>query len=123
MLKGKTVMGISNDIDHITLSMMLSKFGVTPDTIRTVPTSFDVRDFIDKKVDAMSVYTTNELYELEKNNVAFNLFDPMVYGMRFYDLNLFTSQQEFREHPERVLRFRRAVITSYSIHYTKLYED
>ncbi len=110
MLKGRTVMGISDAIDQITLSMMLSKFGVTPDTIKTVPASFNVQDFIDKKVDAMSVYTTNELYELEKSGVSFNLFDPMVYGMRFYDLNLFTSQQELKEHPDRVMRFRRASI-------------
>lgn len=109
-LKGKKVMGVSDSIDNITLITMLNKFNISPKDIERIPTSFGINDFINKKVDAMSIFTTNELYELKKRGVEFNLFDPTLYGAKYYDLNLFTTQSEQRYHPERVAKMREASI-------------
>ncbi len=109
-LKGKKVMGVSDSIDNITLLTMLNMFEIYTHDITHVPASFNIDDFIDKKVDAMSVYTTNELYQLDRKGMKYNIFDPTAYGAKYYDLNLFTSRDELEHHPERVEKFKNASI-------------
>jgi len=110
MLKGKTIMGMPNNIDYMMFYIMLKKFGVEPGDITLRPSSFDYREFMEKKADADTIFKTNELYELDRRGVDYNIFDPTLYGPVYYDLNLFTTQQEYRRHPDRVRRFRRASI-------------
>lgn len=107
-LKGKKVMGVSDSIQNITLLTMLSKFNVTLKDIYSVEATFNPEDFIQKKVDAMAVFTTNETYELNKRGVKYNILDPTVYGTKYYDVNLFTSKKELQEHPQRVKKFLNA---------------
>ncbi len=109
-LKGKKVMGVSDNIDNITLVSMLSKFGVSFSDIDSLPTSFGIDEFIDKKIEAMSAFTTNELFELTKRGVPYRVFDPTVYGTKYYDLNLFTSKKEATTNPDRVQKMKEASI-------------
>ncbi|SFP03076.1 ABC-type nitrate/sulfonate/bicarbonate transport system, substrate-binding protein [Hydrogenimonas thermophila] len=109
-LKGKKVMGIGNDINSAMMLIMFKKFGLTSNDFIHIPPSFNVQDFIDKKVDAMAIFTTNEIYYLNKAKVPYNLLNPTIYGAEFYDLNLFTSQEEVKHHPKRVKKFRDASI-------------
>ncbi len=109
-LSNKKIMGLSNSIHDITLLTMLNKFNIGLDNITTVPASFNTDAFIDKKVDAMSVFTTNELYSLNQKDVKYNIFDPVIYGAKHYTANLFTSAKELHEHPEQVARFTKASI-------------
>ncbi len=109
-LKGKRVMGLDDSIHNITLLSMLDKFGIKASDLKPVPASFNLDDFIDKKIDAMSVFTTNELYILNKKGIKYTLFDPVVYGSKYYDVNLFTSKKEYADHPKRVQDFRNASI-------------
>ncbi len=109
-LKGKRVMGISNSIDGITLTAMLSKFSVTTSNIQNILPSFNIEDFIEKRVDAMAVFTTNELYELDRRGVKYNIFDPTTYGTKYYDVNLFTTKEEIEKNPKRAKDFRDASI-------------
>ena len=107
-LIGKKIMGVSNSIDGITLQLMLEKFDVSLNDVKTVATTFDINDFIEKKVDAMAVFTTNEIYKLDKQNSSYNLFNPSVYGMEYYDVNLFTSQDFALKNPQIVKKFHQA---------------
>ena len=109
-LVDKKVMGISNSVDDITLLMMLDKFGVNPDSIVNVPPNYSVDAFVNGSVDAMVVFTTNEVFQIESAGKKYNLFDPTVYGAEYYDVNLFTSQAELKNNPSRVKRFREASI-------------
>ncbi len=109
-LKGKKVMGVSDSIDNITLLAMLEKFDIHTQDIIDVPETFNIDDFVDKKVDALSVYTTNELYQLDQKGVKYNIFDPIAYGAKYYDVNLFTTRDELIHHPERVKKFKSASI-------------
>jgi len=109
-LKGKIVMGISDDIQHITLLSMLQTFNITLKDIKSVQATFNNNDFINKKVDAMAVFTTNEPYELNKKGIKYNILDPTTYGNQYYDLNLFTSKEELQNHPFRVKNFKEASI-------------
>ncbi|MEA1891163.1 MAG: ABC transporter substrate-binding protein [Campylobacterota bacterium] len=109
-LKDKKIMGLSDSIHSITLLTMLKKFNIELNDIHNIPASFKIDEFINKKVDAMSVFTTNELYQLDKRGTPYTIFDPVSYGAKYYDANLFTSKKELLEHPERVKRFREASI-------------
>mgnify|MGYP005843209839 CR=1 FL=1 len=107
-LESKKVMGVSDDIDSITLMMMLEKFGVDSNDIINIPSDFSLNQFINKKIDAMAVFTTNEVFELDKQGVKYNLFDPASYGTEYYDVNLFTSSKFAQQHPQKVQKFIQA---------------
>ena len=109
-LKGKRVMGISKSIQCLTLLTMLHPFNMTEDDLIDVPISFDLDNFIEKRVDAMSMYTTNELFYLNKRGIPYTILDPVSYGAKYYDLNLFTTTKELLTHPQRARDFRDASI-------------
>ena len=109
-LKGSRIEGLANNIDNITLYTMLNKFGISYNDIDNIPPSFSVDNFINKKIDAMSAFTTNELFILREAGIAFNVFDPVSYGATYYDVNLFTSEEEAVRFPSRVTNFKDASI-------------
>ena len=69
-----------------------------------------LQDFIDKKVDITSAYSTSEPYLLKKKGIEFNIIDPKSYGIDFYGDNFFTTQKEIEEHPHRVAKMKRATL-------------
>ncbi|MBC8236815.1 MAG: ABC transporter substrate-binding protein, partial [Helicobacteraceae bacterium] len=107
-LKGAKVEGLANNIDNITLYTMLDKFDIHEADIQTVKPSFSIDNFVNQKVDAMSAFTTNELFLLDEARVQYNIFDPVTYGAKYYDVNLFTSTNEVTKHPQRVRNFKMA---------------
>ena len=109
-LEGKKIMGIADSVHSMTILNMLNKFSVNRNDYESVKTDYTLEPFIDKKVDAMSVFITNEPYTLNKKGIKYKLFDPMVYGIKYYDLNLFTTQEELENHPKRVKNFTEASI-------------
>jgi ABC-type nitrate/sulfonate/bicarbonate transport system substrate-binding protein/nitrogen-specific signal transduction histidine kinase len=68
----------------------------------------DLEPFINGEVDAIDAYSTDEPYELMNRGVPFNLFNPRTAGIDFYGDNLFTTEQELENHPQRVRKFRAA---------------
>ncbi len=109
-LKGKKVMGSGDNINSEVISMMLKKFDITSSDFTSVKPTFRIDEFVEKKVDAMTIYTTNEIFQLDKLGIEYNLLDPSVYGAEFYDINLFTSRSETKLHPNRVSKFKAASI-------------
>jgi len=109
-LRGTKIEGLSNNIDNITLYTMLNKFDLNENDIETLAPTFKMDNFINKKVDAMTAFTTNELYLLDIAGIKYNIFDPVTYGTKYYDVNLFTSKKEVLNNPQRVKNFRQASI-------------
>jgi signal transduction histidine kinase/ABC-type nitrate/sulfonate/bicarbonate transport system substrate-binding protein len=107
-LINKKIMGVSDSIDSITLQLMLEKFDISLSDVNTVATTFDINDFINEKVDAMAVFTTNEIYKLDKQKIPYNLFNPSVYGMEYYDVNLFTTRTYALNNAQTVKKFTQA---------------
>lgn len=68
----------------------------------------DLEPFIAGEVEAIDAYITDEPYELMIRGVPFNLFHPRAAGIDFYGDNLFTTESELNNHPDRVRRFRQA---------------
>ena len=70
--------------------------------------SFDVQDLVRGRVAAMSAYSTDEPFLLRQAGVDLLTFTPRAGGIDFYGDNLFTTEQQLREHPERTRAFRQA---------------
>jgi len=101
-LKGKRVMANEQEILSSPIAGMLSEFNIHPEDLRLVKPSFNLEDFTEKRVDAMTVFITNEIHELNRHKVRYTILNPSSYNSQFYDVNLFTSKQEVEAHHERV---------------------
>lgn len=92
------------------LMAYLKKEGVATGQLKLLPYSFDFGDLIDGKVDAISAFSSDELYYLDRSAFRYLMFTPRSAGIDFYGDNLFTTEQEIHTHPERVKAFRAASI-------------
>ena len=100
---GRTV---SLGTDAATRAMFL-KEGGDPDQLN-LSSSWDYNDLVEGRIDAITAYTTDQPSALKKEGVEVNIIRPTTYGIDFYGDCLFTSEQEVREHPDRVEAFRSA---------------
>lgn len=99
----------------------LKKEGVPLDRVRQVPHSFDADGLIQGKAEAISGYISNQPYYFTQANYPYRTFSPRSAGIDFYGDNLFTSEQELRDHPDRVRAFRAASMRGWQ--YAKEHRD
>jgi len=104
-LVGKTIMGTTDELKYSSLALMLDHFFVNKKNAKFLEHSFNINDFIDHKVDAISAFRTNQLFELNQRNIEYNIIDPADYGFSMSAVNLFTSYSEILSHPERSRHF------------------
>lgn len=104
-LIAKTIMGTNNELKHSSLSLLLSHFDITSSNSRFVDQTFSIDPFVRHEVDAMSVYRSNQLYDLDRLKIAYDIIDPAEYGFVVNAGNLFTSRQEAVEHSQRGEKF------------------
>ncbi len=90
------------------IKMLLKRNGLLAGQYHSVPHTFNTADLINGHVDAITAYSLNEPFELMQRGIAFRSFDPRLSGVNFYGDNLFTTERELHEHPERVKAFLRA---------------
>jgi diguanylate cyclase (GGDEF)-like protein len=86
----------------------LKREGLPGERIHVLKHSFNPQDLIDGKVDAISAYVTNEPYFLDKARFPYQIYTPRASGIDFYGDNLFTTEQELKQHPDRARAFREA---------------
>lgn len=79
-----------------------------PNTFKVLPHHFDTSALLNGQVDVMSVYITDELYELKRQDLEYRLFQPASAGIDFYGDNLFTRRELQQQNPDLVRRFRAA---------------
>ena len=106
-LRGKRVM-ITPATDPECQAMLVGE-GLSSDAVTYVPHSWNIDDLMARRVDAMSVYLTNEPYLMQQRGVAASYIKPVNYGIDFYGDCLVTTEAQVQEHPERVESFLRAV--------------
>jgi len=75
-----------------------------------VPHSFDPKDLISGRIDALSAYITDEPYVLQAAGFPYLAFSPSAAGINFYGDTLFTTEEKVRAAPERIRAFRSAAI-------------
>lgn len=104
-LVGKKVM-MEPSSGEILAYLLHEKLNITQ--FKTQPHVFSYQALVDGKVDAMSAYITDEVYPLKKLGFPMLMLNPRSVGVDFYGDNLFTTEDEIRNHPERVKAFREA---------------
>ncbi|NLY40661.1 MAG: ABC transporter substrate-binding protein, partial [Desulfovibrionales bacterium] len=105
-LRGKRIMNIKEMTPEI--SGMFLNEGVPPNSITWLDHTWTVDDLIAGRVDAQSAYSTNEPFVLQEQGIRPAFIRPSTYSIDFYGDCLLTSEQEARNHPERVQAFFRA---------------
>ncbi len=88
--------------------------GVDPAKLKVIPHSFNLDDFISGKTAAMTAYSTDEPSRLRALGITYQEFTPRSGGIDFYGDNLFTSEAQIRDHPERVRAFRAASLRGWN---------
>ncbi|WP_428026522.1 diguanylate cyclase [Arcobacter sp.] len=106
--KNKRIMLANNEKDEITLKSMMFSKGLSLDQLVIQEHSFNSDDLINKKVDLMSAYISNEPFLLKEKGYKSIIFDPKDYGFDFYNDILFTSQKNVENNNEEVRRFKEA---------------
>ncbi|HJV01668.1 MAG TPA: EAL domain-containing protein [Burkholderiaceae bacterium] len=86
----------------------LKQEGIPASSFQRVEHSFNPEDLVAGKVDAMSIYTTNEPDTFDRLGFPYDVYTPRTAGIDFYGDNLFTSEAELAAHPQRVKAFRAA---------------
>lgn len=86
----------------------LKREGINITSFDSIPHSFDLNSFITGEADAYSAYVTTELFDLNQTGIPYLTFTPRAAGIDFYGDNLFTSENELANNPERVESFIQA---------------
>lgn len=101
-LAGKRVMLEAHSQE---LVAYLMKEGIDPDQLIPVSYSFDPLKLLQGKADAMSAYSTDEPFFLQKAGIPYLEFNPRAGGIDFYGDTLFTTKAIIRDHPQQVKAF------------------
>lgn len=88
----------------------LNREKVPRESLTILPHSFTGHSLIDGKSDAMSAYSTDELFSLHQAGIPYSVFSPRSGGVDFYGDCFFTTEQEIKNHPERVRAFYEATL-------------
>lgn len=105
----KNVLFYPNDTDGFSLLALFKQLNINPNLIRNREKG-DYQKLINKRVDAMPAYLSNEPFYLKKEGVEFNIINPAHYGFDLYGDMLFTNNAEATNHPKRVEKFKEAVL-------------
>lgn len=108
-LKGRRVEMGRLGSDAEPFAMLLAE-GVGLDSFQHVDSTFSLQNLLEDRVDAVSVYITNQPYELEKKGIEYNLIRPVWYGIDFYGDLVYTSEEYLEKNPKIVDAFVKASI-------------
>jgi diguanylate cyclase (GGDEF)-like protein len=106
-LAGKRVMLMPHETE---LYAYLRREGITRDRFQEVRNSFDPADLIKGRVDALSGYSTDEPFVLQRAGFAYVVFSPRSVGIDFYADTLFTTERMVSAGRRRVDAFLEASV-------------
>lgn len=93
------------ELDAAELLAYFKHEGIDVAKMDVVPHTFRLEDLLENKVQAMACYSTDQPFLLKEKGIAYQMFSPRAGGIDFYGDNLFTTEKQIRDHPERVKRF------------------
>jgi PAS domain S-box-containing protein len=88
---------------------MIKNFDIDVNLIRERYKNDYVR-LINNEVDVMPAYITNEPFLFKQKGYDVNIINPTNYGFDMYGDILFTNEDEARNHPKRVEKFKEATL-------------
>ncbi len=90
------------------LLAMLRREGVDLDELELLPTSHDLDDLVEGRVDAYDAYETNEPWQLKRKGIDYHLIKPRAYGVNFYNDVLVAHESLIDQEPAVVDAFLEA---------------
>lgn len=104
-LRDKYMMLTEYAVNMSAISLIFDKYKMNIDDVKLAPLKYDINDFINGRLDATTVYTSDQLYYLDKIGMNYNLFSPANYGFNTPEMNLLTSVETYNKHKKRTLKF------------------
>ena len=96
------------------LYAFLMSEGVKLDMFNMEELDFSMEKFISGEVDAITAYSTDELYPLRRAGYEVNILSPASSGIDFYGDLLFTNENLIKKDPHLVEAFRRASLKGWA---------
>ena len=107
-LVDKKIMAAGIEDFDLNFNYIFSLQNIKIDSLDLVPHSFNVDDFKNGKVDAMTAFISDQPFKLDKLNVKYNIIDPSNFGIFNLQLELFTSKDEVNKNMQRTEAFKKA---------------
>ena len=104
-LNGKKIMATKYEYYQSSLSLLMNHFFIEGTYL---PHSFGIEEFKNKEVDAISAFISNEIYELDKQKIPYNIIDPYEYGFITHAMNLFSSYEFAKQNTTKIEIFLQA---------------
>jgi ABC-type nitrate/sulfonate/bicarbonate transport system substrate-binding protein len=108
--KHKRIGTVSNeDNNKIFINAILKNFNINNNEVTFVNRGFEpIKYLLSDQIDVTPVYRTTDLYELEKNNIKYNLIKPEDYNIPNYDDIIITETSTITNQESLVRNFIRA---------------
>jgi len=119
--KTKRLTVTQNEIDTTLYPMLLSQ-NMNKEDFNIYQSTNKIDDFINKKTDVISLYTSNQEYTLIQKGIKYNIFHPRDYGFDFYDDILYTSEKETIEHKQRTIDFNQSSLKGWKYAFENIEE-
>ena len=108
-LNNKDVLFYPSDTDGFSLLAMIKKFDLDVNLFRERYKD-DYMRLINNEVDVMPAYIANEPFFFKEKGYDVNIINPTNYGFDMYGDMLFTSEDEAKNNPNRVEKFKQATL-------------
>lgn len=109
-LIGKNVMAATREDFNLNFDYTFSMNNMDINKLNLIPYTFNIEDFKNENIDAMTAFISDQPYKLDQLNIDYNIIDPSSYGIFNLQLELFTSKDEASKHRERTQKFKEASI-------------
>ncbi|MEA1919084.1 MAG: ABC transporter substrate-binding protein [Campylobacterota bacterium] len=120
--KNKNLMLTGTETSASIFSMMASK-NIYAKDLNILQNSNKIQSLLHGDADLISAYTSNQVYQLEKQGHAITVFSPKDYGFDFYSDILFTSDNEILKHKQRALKFKKASLKGWQYAFDHIQES
>ncbi|MFA7083581.1 MAG: ABC transporter substrate-binding protein [Arcobacteraceae bacterium] len=121
-LKNKRIMLSDDAVEAVSIHAMLRSNGIELNEITSLSHTYNLNDLIEKRVDSLAAYSSNEAYALEMKGIPYTLFNPKDYGFNFYDGVLFSSVKELENNPEDLYNFHKASLKGWQYAFENITE-
>ena len=108
-LNNKDILFYPNDTDGFSLLAMIKKFDLDVNLVRERYKD-DYMRLINNEVDVIPAYIANEPFLFKEKGYDVNIINPTNYGFDMYGDMLFTNEDEAKNNPDRVEKFKEATL-------------
>ena len=124
-LLGKRILADSVSENNAPIIAMLKQAGIDISEYTWLKENYQLSTLKNGGTDAVLIYSTDEPFKFNEENIDIFIIDPRDYGIDFYGDNLFTSEAEVKNNPQRVQAIRQATIKGWKYalsHQTEMIE-